>query len=261
MSFMGKRRQSWKRKRAGDRPPAVAITAVPGLVQWFKADDGPTSDTGGSTPQTTNAGAVASWLDRSGANRPLVQVSSGQNPTVRTNQQNGMQIVRFSANAMYRPDGISNNGNPAAGGLSTFTMFMMMKFNATPSNMILWGQGWNGGNARIRFSSNTGLFVQDNASSNFTLTVPELNTSPARFAVYCLRRSGASYQWYVDNVLKASSDAGPTGVVHLSHLADENPTGSRLQADVGEIIWYTGALTASQREGVSETIRSRWGLA
>lgn len=82
------------------------------------------NDTSGTGAVIANGTAIEAWVDKSGNNNGWTQSTSGSQPTVVTNQLNGLSVVNFNSQFMT---------NSSIGSLSAMTIVII--YNATDNNV------------------------------------------------------------------------------------------------------------------------------
>ena len=231
---------------------AFSPSSIGGMQLWLDA----AQITGYSNSQ-----AITSWTDRSPS--PLSNTTSGSPsaPTYRTNQMNGLPIVRFNSGYINLGSTLQIGTDP---GQSIFTV---LKFNETGNDMAIigrnneavgrWGVDRYQGLLRYYVHTPSG-FAAAEFTNNNNVSSQILNVS--------WDRSVASM--YINAELKKSNAfSSSDNIVNSSLLAIgafiQRPSGGPIwymNADVAETLYYNRGLTPFDRQKVEGYLAWKWGL-
>ena len=110
---------------------APDISTVSGIQLWVSADDGAYHDLGATL--AINNQSVEQWNDQSGNGRNAIQTTSGNRPTLKTNQINGYPAIQFvAANSTSMDCGAFIPDSP------TFAIFAVYKINSTSNANVVY---------------------------------------------------------------------------------------------------------------------------
>ena len=114
----------------GNKGPAG--NADGGLLLWLRADSTVLQSPSGS-PADTDGQTVGEWQDLSENSRNFTQSATADRPTLRTNANgiNGLPTVEFDGTGQFLEDA---DGDSYLDGISGFTLIIISRSNATPSD-------------------------------------------------------------------------------------------------------------------------------
>lgn len=212
------------------RPPSFSPLSISGLKVWLKADGLVLAD---SDPVTT-------WADQSGNGNDVTQGTAGFKPLYKTNIQNGLPIVRFDGTDDVLTAGFTitygtifavANFN-SAGNFPAYNGLVVTDAGATAGDDYLLGDG--SGTTNIYNSGTTTVYV------NKVLTY--------------------SFSPLLTFKLVSVVDSTPNSRTTLN-IGNDPAAGSRFwNGDVGEVIIYDTALSATDRGRVENYLNSKWAL-
>jgi hypothetical protein len=240
-------------------PPASwSPPDLPGLLGWWDAAD-PASI-------VASAGRVSSWADKSGAGRHLAQATAGKQPLTGSVTIGGRNALKFDAT---RGD-IVTRTPVSAPAVNTGTWFIAfrprspLQANERVFSFDAGGDDWNTAAAILPVvrSGGAGNFVCYYAGgSTYGDGSPILAQDTAY--VFTTQRSAAGVLQVWSHGVTRSDTVGGTGNFAFTRLhIGGNPTsGGPANIDVGEAIWYEGALNATDRTTVENYLRTKWSAA
>jgi hypothetical protein len=241
---------------------AFVPTDISGLQLWLDATTGLFDATTGGSAATTDASAVARWEDQSGNAYHVTQSDSGRRPILKTNQQNGLNVLRFdgASNGQYL-FGASNFSISGGTNRSVFTVFK--RDDANLRNMIAWGSGATGAlNAYtpeyfLRFAGTTKGYTNQGTNGSWTI-----------WSVIADGSTLNDYDAYFDGGGVATANAtlstGTTINTTSSALyvgtSATGPASNNLDGDLAEVLIYDSALSTSDREAVRDYLNAKWAV-
>jgi len=222
--------------------------------------------TAGGNFASANGDQINSWIDIS-LNNQNANYAYGTRPILQTNQINGLNAVRFSANGVLR-----SAITPTASG-SSMTAFMVARPRSSGST-----------NARYLSLMNT---AQNSDSDNFNGVVPFMQQSNSQtmqsfyrnqtaetlsnarndtWSVYSSRISAS----YVERLLRNGTDNFSETVSNLNYSINEIFVGGTRSTssganyanfDVAEVVVYNKLLTCNEMQGLEDHFEIKYGIS
>ncbi|HEY3357241.1 MAG TPA: kelch repeat-containing protein, partial [Polyangia bacterium] len=219
---------------------SLNVTPVPktvaGLRLWTEA----------STGLTMNGAGVATWADQSGTGNNLTQATTSRQPTVLANAINGRPALAMSAAAQQTMTVPTNFPAP-------YTVIYVAQMSGATRGRILsglannWLLGWWGA-------------AEDKAYQDGWISAPSYGpaatTNPY---IYSSVGTGALTTIFRNGVQLYSNASGLTGPNGLS-LSGYQAVGEFSDALVAEVLVYSGALSATDRQTVEAYLSAKYGL-
>jgi len=237
---------------------------IPGLSLWLDGSAAATMFDAADAPLLGVEGDVARWEDRSGNGRHFTQSSSSLRPARRLAVKNGLSAVAFANDFLV--------------GTHTYTIGTVFCLWNHPTTAT--GDAFAG-----IISQRTALSVRTpNGSISFVLSVQNLDVSkvclfpgnsppPATHRLNGGTAEAGYVNFNVGQAVRTTPDrwqyastvlATPvTGVQAFALGADNTVSSGRLiqNGHIGEVIAYSGSLTAAQVASVDAYLIAKWGLA
>jgi hypothetical protein len=223
-------------------PSAFSPAQIAGMLEWLDATWTLWKDSAGMTAATEDGDPVGRWTDRSVNGTNATQATDAKRPTLKLNVQNGNPVVRY--------DGVDDFLAAALTTAQPITLFVVAK---SAANKVLL----DGDDATDR------VLWYTNSSGNWEAFAGTSLAADARlnaFHQHSVIYNGASSQVWKDGVSQAGPGAaGSNGLSGLTigdaYLRDG---GQAFNGDVGEILIYSGALAAADREAVQAYLKGKW---
>lgn len=221
--------------------------SIAGLLLWAKADAGTWQLSTLSTPAVADGDPVGGWVDQAGLGHNLLQATGANRPTLKLAIQNSLPIIRFNGSNNYLRTATYTDNQP----LTRFVVCHLLSVGAPATNDVMVDG----------FSANTTLFFSDTTPQTGIYAGAQIvdgANDPTSWGVATLQYNTTTsiYRW--NRVQKASGSVSSTNSAGMTVGA--NGAGSRAtQIDVGEVIEYTGALSAYQMLVVETYLKNRWG--
>lgn len=236
-----------------------------GLVAWYKANNDSTnvfSDTGCTTPQTTNNGVVNCWKDLSGHGYNLI--SGAASPTYVLAGLDSKPTIRF-ARAGQR---LVTAPGVAMGTGTTISGFAEMFFNSQANFDQAFVYAPPAGNSNgpggtffaILNGVNPQIFGAKNNVGSGNISFGSFGTV-GRFGYVNDGTNGTSYVNNTPGTSTANTDASVSaGCIAVSGglNAGCGTTGTMLDGGMSELIIYNTALSASDRASLDAYLAARW---
>ena len=245
----------------------ILPTSFSGLTAWWDGSDSArlfNATSGGSAVAAD--GEIARLEDKSGGGRHLTSSTSGARPVRKTAVQNGLDVMRF--------DGSNDT-------LSSFAFTFSDLVGFTQSTFFVAAKISTLNTNQTNVYDNPAILTETQASHGFASfrsngTVESYGR--ANSFIYTTSRSYTAGTWKVfttrhaDDVLSLRINGGAEGTSTLAsrqnvfgyvYLARSSTGGfaSRfLECDIGEIIAYNVALSASDREAVETYLIDKWAI-
>ena len=231
-------------------------TDITGLRLWLKAD---------AITGKVDTDPIATWPDSSGNGFDIGQATSAKQPLYRTNQLNGLPIVRFDGTDDVLSTGLvpwTNVINTTGGGIYTF-MALMNVTSAAAGATATFDDACLATDA----GGNTGVAHVRNAT---TLTVRAYNWDGNEDFAAVTGQSFGSWlriaQDHDNTTLRINSQAGTfqtvaSGAPSASGTTSigQNYAGAKfLAADVAEIIAWNKVLNGTEYTDMQDYLTAKW---
>lgn len=212
--------------------------SITGLAAWFDAADA-------STVTLVND-AVSQWNDKSGNGRNASQSTANNRPTY-ADTRNGRSVITFNGTSHTLTTGSFTQNQPS-------TMFLVARWASNASG--------TGGNAVDGFLSNrAGLYRRTtNNWGMFAGTELFSGTPDTNWHQFAGIYNSTSSALRVDGSQLTSGNVGSQNVTSGLALGSYNGTTSFFGGSIAEMLFYGGALSASQISSVERYLRSKWAL-
>jgi hypothetical protein len=219
------------------------------LSAWWKAD---------SIAQSDNT-AVASWADSGSGGNTATQGTGANQPTLQTNEINGLPVVRF--------DGSTDFLNSAASAsLTATTLFAVFKPSTVSGNASIRaagnGSGGSGsGGLQWRLASGVPQFVKQAVANVATASGAALSTT-AFTIISASFANNSTYAFYRNGAADGSGSHGQTltagTATNIGYNSDGG--GERLAGDLAELIVYSSVLSTGDRASVHSYLQDKYGI-
>jgi hypothetical protein len=220
-----------------------------GLELWLDSNDSETI--------TLNGGTVSQWDDKSGNNYHVSQGTASNQPTLTSSVLNSRDVLRFDGG-----DWLENLVATPVGGSTNRTIFIVFNYtgisidyplylgtaSTNPSSGSVFGISQE---IAIRVSNGSRVFNDSVSSSHSLVSVVLDGTTTSDLSAW---KNGTS--------LGVSSTGNQTiNTGSRFYIGGASSVGSWLAGDIAEIIVYSSALSASQREQVESYLSNKWGIS
>jgi hypothetical protein len=237
------------------RPKASGFDpkSISGLAQWLDAND--------SATLTLVSGAVSQWDDKSGNSRNATQTTANNRPTTTT--VNGRTALSFDGTN----DGLNFTG--VARTDETWIIAAAQTADQSGTRAIV-NDGGNGDGINIARGS---ARLLDALWGNTTDGVGRLrvaySSNPATpygpAVVSVVRSAAAGGLVFIDGTQRVSAVNGSSsfttsGSITVQRIGYYSSTTFQLQGWIGEIICYSRALTAAERQRCERYLGKKWGI-
>jgi hypothetical protein len=231
---------------------------IPGLQLWLDATTGLYDATSGGNTVTTDGASIARWEDQSGNGYHVRQTTANNQPVLKTNQQNGLNIVRFDGSN----DFLSSANNFSVTGGSNRTVFIVFNRDTSQNKSIVsWGVN-SAGQAVLftqefflRFNSTIKGYTNQGANGAWSLwaTVGAGSTLGDYHAYF--NGGGITTPTSTTNNSNAlNTGSSPIYIAKTSYGADY------ADGDMAEVLIYNSALSNADREAVRDYLNAKWAV-
>lgn len=214
-----------------------------GLTVWLKADKGVT--TSGATVNVTK------WLDQSGN---VFEATSGGNPELQANVQNGQPVVRFSGDYMQIP----HDPRLSPQDISIFTV--VKRAGSSAGGIISKHASSKGYSLNIPSAAVANLQSQINASGASVVAGWDSN-----FHLMASIYDQNSIELFKDGLSLASTVSPGTiadsaSNLFIGSLSTGTAAGIRFNGDIAEVLIYGRAVTSAERRKIERYILTRYAV-
>jgi hypothetical protein len=234
-------------------------TRLPGLVGWWDASDAATI--------TASAGRVSQWNDKSASGFHLTQATSAEQPLSGSASIGGRNTLSFD---FTRGDALGRSGmtTPA---VNTGTWFAAVR----PLAAANYGRILSFDTGLVDYDNPQSIaaMVRDAATNDLGIYYngaqrAQRTTTPFTPLVLTTRRNGdVSGAWVNGGAPGAPAGLGTANFAFtrmaVGNTASGWPVGgtgdSPAPMDLGEVIWYSGALSDTDRATVEAYLKAKWG--
>lgn len=199
------------------------------------------SDTGRTTLAVAN-GAIKGVTDKSGTGHHL---SDATGATRKDAIQNGLSVGRFAAASVNKLDSATPSTNQPV------TLFAAMQANNTAAAKVIVGSQFVGTECAMFMSSTETLAAI--ANLNFAGTTAGLVTWQAVAAVM----NAGSSAVYLNAVSDGTGSVANQAMAGIRIGANNNAS-SPFDGDIGEVLVYSGAMSAGDRATVFAYLKAKW---
>jgi hypothetical protein len=261
---VGRRRGLVMRGKAGrfaQRAP-FDPASLTGLTGWWDASDSSTlfdATTGGSLVDAD--GVVARIEDKSGAARHFTQGSSGIQPTRKTSQQNGLDVLRFDGSSDRMAGPVFNTLFTA----TASTCFVVAKASSVATDdsqlfanaVVLADTSGSHGFFAVRSNATVYSYGFDSGYSQASLSY-----TPGNWVCLTTDHDGVTLRVTANKTTSTTEFLSVRGFTNFSTILGANYDQTVfLDGDVGEVITYNVALGVGDREAVENYLMSKWGIS
>lgn len=239
-------------------------TKISGLKLWLDASaKASLYQTTGGAEATANNDPVGQWRDLSGQNNNFSQSTAAARPLFQTNSINGLPTVKG--------DGVNDRLLAATSitGSSNFTVFSVMKMRTAaaaeerPYGNVDGSTGKNGFCYIMNAGQYNPSYVVACNNAGTQRPISWVQTYAANTAYVQTYEHGSSLKAYVDNVQKGTASALTMDFQQPFVLfSDGTPTGAFYSScDFGEVLIYSPALSATDKDRIAAYLKQKWATA
>lgn len=223
---------------AGSGTDGFDPSSVAGLTAWLKAD--------AITGKNDND-PITTWTDSSAAGHSPTQGNAADRPLYKTNIKNGLPVVRF--------DGSTDSLVVAFTLAQPETIFVVAAYRGARVADDTLFDGTTNTMRAYRSAANTIALYAGGALGDAVISPADVTA----FHLYSVVFNGAASSIGVDS---GTPDTGSPGTASGDGLALGNVStgGGAGAVDIGEILVYSGTLSAGNTASVQAYLTSKWGL-
>lgn len=228
---------------------AFSPSNLSNLLFWFDGSDASTifQDTTKTIPVTANADPVGNWEDKSANGFDVMEAVAANQPSYRTNVQNGLSAVRFSGTA----DRLSWS---APHSVNDFTLYFCGKLTAIRGYIL----GSNGAASddfvEVLEGLNTNRFRAGGGAVISLTTAYAVNN----LAIITFRRSGTDVSIYLNGVIEDTDTQG--NLLTFLSLGQLRAAGSYFTGDMFEVFMYSRSLLDAERTLIINYLNEKWAI-
>lgn len=246
--------------------PSIAATKIPftftptsisGLLGWYDfstATSNLWTDTGRTTPVTSDGDRIKGVTDKSGAGNHLSQATTG--PVYKTAIQNGLSIARFALAVNEWLD------TPSFTVPASYTAFIVANRVDTAAEHRLLDCDDGGSNRFFQCRYKNGATSAEYVGITGGVTTTTATTSAAgTFDVLTFRGETLVHRdLYVNGsvTVGGTGQANGSGTQFLRVGAPQSGT-TYHKGDIGCVLFYNSALGATDRGNVEAYLKTKWG--
>ncbi len=223
-------------------------STLPGLTTWTKADAGTYTTSALNIPATTDGARVGGWVPQGGTSGNWLQLTLSSRPTLKTNVQNSLPVVRWGAEGgvLLLSSAIANIGD----------FYLIFAGNIKDKDNIAFGD-----------STSTGFFLQNISTNGRVWELKPGSGNPQsnpygceenKFCIYEVHRSGSAISFYRDGLLMSSGATG-SNTFNFGEIGGYNGGQFPSLMDLGEVIFGTSAMSTTNQLATEYYLKIRWG--
>jgi hypothetical protein len=232
---------------------AFTPTSITGLRMWFDAADAATL--------TLSSGIVTQWADKSGTGNTLIPLSGKANATVSSAYQNGLNVLNFSGNSLYR--------SPLGSATYPQDVYIIVALKSLTAHNDVLGMGDTTADNfnSFTFAENVARRWQNGSSFGSRLIYSPTDETSTSFLLmqwsiannnFLLRRNGTQL---VQSSSITYSFSNPSAAAFQIGYRHTDQTGaSNFSGYIGEILLFNTQLGTTDREKIEGYLAWKWGL-
>jgi fibronectin type 3 domain-containing protein len=234
-----------------------ATPLTPVIITWFRAD---------AINGLANGTSVASWLDESGHGFTATQTTATERPAYMTNAMNSLPVVRFnSANSAYL-----SFSRPVQNDWTIFIVYQSSQTSQGTGTSFWQGSGLVNGDQPNTVND---FGTQLNANGQVTVGTGNPDTSISsgngfnngqpHVVTFKRTESTGAFVLYVDSTEAAMGTGGTNSQTAPPTLwLGAVPSGGGFfTGDIGEVKFYTSALSDVDRVAQEASLIHKWGVS
>jgi hypothetical protein len=238
--------------------PSVITEDSVDLQVWYDFSDSGTVNTTGGNVISVDGKGYASVHDANTSGAP-------DRPSYTTASQNSLNTAQFNGLGNYfTVNPFTNFDDSAAAGITGYTMFAACKFNTTANQRLSETDAT--GNSDLGFGiDSAGKFEYHVGGGTVQGSTADTNWHVHSFVFNGSRSDGTELTAMVDGANVLQTETSPVGDAALTNTnvvyigASETPS-LYFSGELGEIIVFTRALTASEVSTVNTYLANKWGI-
>lgn len=230
------------------RPRATGFTpkSIANLELWLDAAD---------STSVTIATGVSAWADKSGNNRNAAQ-STGSKQPIYTNTQNGKSVITFQGT-----DDSMQVAASTAFTTTSQTIVVVVKQNTT-GDATIYSRGVGTGESGVvmRYRASSTMWLQQ-TNVNESPDVSATSVTTTNFNVFAVVLEPTAQAGFVNGTSVSTGAFTRTyGTNSTLWIGAINNASSWLSGDIAEFLYFSRAITASERSSLHKYLGSKWGI-
>lgn len=222
---------------------AFSPASISGISLWLKAD---------SIAQSDNT-AVSSWADSSGNGYTATQGTSGNQPTLQTNEINGLPVVRFDGSNDYLV-----SDAPAGGAEQHLFAVIRVTTVANEGETIRSGSAAGALHWRIQYGRNAAL---NQSTAEIGYGDPDITINTAWLVSFSFSDSGNAWVSRNNGAADANGTYSSSLTARTSVIGSRDGSAEFFHGDIAELITYSAVLSSTDRDAVESYLKTRYGIA
>lgn len=192
---------------------------------------------------------VNRFTDQSGNGRHLTSASDARRPYVVSASKNGLNTLRFSGG-----QGQTTGSQTLDGPFTVFTVFKM--YSMASYNSIWDGVNNNQGNFAANSDSGTLVGIY---TAGWAYQIPASNLTWYRSTNVLNSAGNQTFGYLNEGTTYTFTEDGTPNFQGL-RVGEGDGGGENANMEIGEIIVYTGALSAPQRSEINQYLSAKWAI-
>ena len=245
------------KKRGAPAARAFTPASISGLTAWYDFSDVSTlfTDSARTTAVTADGDAIGGVTDKSG-NAAHLSASTTARPTYKTAIQNSKSIARFNGSANKLNGTIPTLAN------SAFSIFLVRKSSYDSGTRVVLTVG-------VDDVSYKHLHIKQSASGSesfdlYSYAAGATGLALNTFALYRFSQNSSKSLYYHRNGTQVTSNTANasffTGTTDF-RIGSYGPFDIQwFLGDIGEVLIYTGELSAGNVSSIETYLNARWSL-
>jgi hypothetical protein len=219
------------------------------LTAWYKADSISGSD----------GDAVSSWSDSSGNSNTASQATASRQPTLQTNELNGLSVVRFDGS-----NDILSDGDIAALDVGTGDIWMAAVFKSTDDSAAQ--NYFEKGATSFGLRTTAAGILQMNLGGTSNIPTQSAgNWSRTDYVLVTASRVSSTCNGFINGTASTTTGTTNTGSISNSDVFDIGARASSgagaMTGDIAEILVGGATLTDTNRQLIEGYLAHRYGLS
>ena len=215
------------------------------------------------SPAGVDGAPIQIWEDSGPNGLHVSQATALYQPTLQISERNGKPVVRFDGNDWLERAGVLGS---LLCGVTDVTVFIVQSTLGSDTQSGLFG--WQQGLATNQFTAyvyDSNLLLDVGAVPAGRLSVPVPLPWGDTWHLMEGVRAGSTGEWVIEGNLagtgtpSSSLNGALTATWNVGQ--DSGASGIRLSGDVAELIIFSRALTATERDTVRDYLKLKWGIA
>lgn len=221
---------------------------VAGLALWL---DG--NDPAGTGIQPTDGSSLATWVDKSSSANNFTQATGGLQPIFSKNIINGLAVISFNGSSYIRGTAIAT---------VQYTMYVVAEsLSGGPTTQAFFYNGNSGANGQGAMAITSPSHTLGALYGGVTWVedgFQDVNNPH----IYTLNWNGTNTHFFIDNVstVVSGNASAPNNATGTATAGAVSSGGSQFNGYIGEILYYTNAVSNSDNTKIYNYLSTKWGV-